>query len=743
MSKRPGCELSNNSKRLKSDNVMQPLQNYISQNHKFNLKSQASVTDPKTNNLFESDSDDEEIWIHASQVEQRVLGTQKITNKQEIQIETNSDELDISYASFQTAEGITSTQQQLTQNIPIIDLTMTSERANKIDPKIQILQNKCAALEKQLKKYKPNYAELSQRTNEMSELKERIRKLTNENDELRNEKLKNEIETVGEKESQKLKSENEELKKMIEKLIKEKNSNSDEEVTNDQENLRQKLNGSFVKPLSYKEKISEMEKCSMSFISTRVQSQNASNSSEVFKKPFDVSQKSQKSNLTVKQQEHLAKSSSQHHKLNFQAQKSSNLTSQHSNLSQKSSHLISSSSQKSLTSKSSNLSQKSSNNIPRTQSSSQVINLEEIDENQQNSSYKSRKSSIWNETDEAEIFVASNDIEVFDLIKKTECFNIFDEKDSNFENFPTTNLKIIKIENCGENFISKSSSAPENKNIEKFKLQASKSLPNLKKYSSEPQNIYQNFTTFSPSQIDYKEIPKDSNEISNLKFLITKIDKIEISELFNEISKVFVKISSSIKEVEMRRFNEHFMKQEFAFKQAQHFSQQHFADRELKTISKCDIKSLVSHKKLFDDEKRIEERRLISLVSIICKNSQKLCEKILTQNISSFDDFQTIVDEICEIIDPYILQSRLLYENSGIAISLSELLCSFSSHYEKFEKSEIIDEKLMKFFNHVLSMSTNSPKTLNKLTKFLINISKNSEFEIIKKFCIDFPSGIL
>ncbi|KAL7015602.1 hypothetical protein ACKWTF_016541 [Chironomus riparius] len=223
-------------------------------------------------------------------------------------------------------------------------------------------------------------------------------------------------------------------------------------------------------------------------------------------------------------------------------------------------------------------------------------------------------------------------------------------------------------------------------------------------------------------------------------------------KMFNQIVKIFYKISDDIKSCGLRHLDEHFVRKEFAFKQTQYCSDQYYGDKKnAKKINKVekllgfiDIKNpLTKSDEIFFDEIRIDHRRLIGIISQILNQSIVLSEMMLTQNISTNPaDYKTGIDLICDIIDPHILQSRFLYKNSGITAAFADLIKNLSIHYRHFKSDyKNINRNFGKLFSHLLAMSTNNPQILLNFSEFLINIlSNNNGAEILKELCKDFPS---
>lgn len=236
-------------------------------------------------------------------------------------------------------------------------------------------------------------------------------------------------------------------------------------------------------------------------------------------------------------------------------------------------------------------------------------------------------------------------------------------------------------------------------------------------------------------------------KFNNLKFP-DKYQTIDF-DLFNEITRIIHEISDDIRFSGLRHLDEHFVRQEFAFKQTQYCSDQYFGDKRAQKSSKLlkDYKNpLTKAEKLFQDEIRVDHRRLISIISILAGNSKNLSEMMMIQNISTrCDEYKTLIDVICETIDPHILQSRFLYKNSGITAAFTDLIRNLSIHYRNYEdKKEIINKNLEKFFSHLLAMSTNNPRTLLNFSEFLINILSHKDgAKFLPNLCINFPSSNL
>lgn len=136
------------------------------------------------NGYFSDDEeDDEELWFRASQIEEREM----MTNQK-----NPADITEISYSEFQDAKGLTSTQND-GFGVPMSQMDVASSQ------KVRVLQNKCAALEKQLKRSLPNIAKAqavaTEANYQVNELKNKIKQLRAENEELKKDKL-NDTDTV-------------------------------------------------------------------------------------------------------------------------------------------------------------------------------------------------------------------------------------------------------------------------------------------------------------------------------------------------------------------------------------------------------------------------------------------------------------------------------------------------------------------------------------------------------------------
>lgn len=269
---------------------------------------------------------------------------------------------------------------------------------------------------------------------------------------------------------------------------------------------------------------------------------------------------------------------------------------------------------------------------------------------------------------------------------------------------------------------------------------ASKSTSKLNKFVTSLQlkiaNKQNNLTSIQPENFQ---------KFSNNRL---HIDITDDFSFFNQVATIISAIAEDIKSTALRQIDEHFVTQEFAFKQAQYCSDQYFGDKRnqlrIKDLS-SDVNELTKAEKLFTDEINIESRRLLGMISILAENSKNLSELILTQNLSMEpDQYVTVVDLICDMIDPSILQSRLLYHNSGMTLAFAELLKNLTIHYESYPDQDWANEKLEKFFSHLLAMSTSSPKVLLRFSEFLISIlSHKNGKKLLKKLCKNFPSSNL
>ncbi|XP_070508919.1 uncharacterized protein [Chironomus tepperi] len=260
--------------------------------------------------------------------------------------------------------------------------------------------------------------------------------------------------------------------------------------------------------------------------------------------------------------------------------------------------------------------------------------------------------------------------------------------------------------------------------------------------------------TIAELQGNYMKKSENSvQKFNNLRF-DNKI-KFNNFKMFNEITKIFHEISEDIKSSGLRHLDEHFVRKEFAYKQTQYCSDQYYGDKKNaerinkidKLLGIVDVKNpLTKSDKIFCDEIRIDHRRLIGIISQIMSQSSVLSELMVTQNISTkSDEYKTVVDLICDIIDPHILQSRFLYKNSGITAAFADLIENLSSHYRHFKADyKNVNRNFYKFFSHLLAMSTNNPQILLNLSEFLINIlSSHNGAEILRDLCTNFPSSNL
>lgn len=651
------------------------------------IEMRSSVQETKEKKLLDDDSDDEELYIRATQIEER--------ERQRLDVFSQ-----MTYDDFVAPS--TSTQQP---KVPIIDLTTgtSTQTANANEGKLRMLQNKCAALERQLKKVRPNYAEATFRANEMNELRERIKQLMNENDAFKCEKLKK-----------------------IENM-----SNDEQGLRAENENLKKKLAAfKAVVKLKTHEKIPANEQQLQ-----RVSTSNEDDDAGV------------NEGLRIKNLLKDPKKMEDHGKYLEMARMFEDLCT-HVSLSDKYREF-------------------GVKVMAYGGSARVIIEQSDIDDgSSENDNKLSRLNSNpqnYVASDRNNLRITRSESKASDKSVKNKSLSLgIKRKVIQNEN---VNLKNIKSSEKNQNLPSSSNfskfkqihlpSILKNHKNNEFKLTPTKNQPRILTLH-ENQRLPSSLIDYYHRKANFISNPSLSHFFPTLQFIMntrhTQVMQIsqpadDLINTFNLVAVIITRIAESIKNTESRRYNQLFTKQEFAMKQTACISEEYFADddfrpnaidAELMRISEHN--PLVQCGKMYEKEQLVDERRLIAMIAELCAVSTPLSEMIMTQVID-VNNNRTLIHEICDFIDPYILESRLFYQNGSLALALSELLVSLSSHYIDFPDDEAIDDNFLMFFHHLLMMTTSRARVLTNLAQFILNAGRKCDFKLVSRLCKSFPTS--